>query len=63
MNQQEDVLIQAGLKEAKGIITTLSTDVSNLFVVLTRQLNPNIHIISRFYEKSSEKKLSSCRSK
>lgn len=55
---KEEVMVQAGLKEAKGIITTLSTDADNVFVVLTaRQLNPDIHIISRFYEKSSEKKL------
>ncbi|BCR36255.1 potassium channel family protein [Mariniplasma anaerobium] len=55
---KEEVLIQAGLKEAKGIITTLSTDADNVFVVLTaKQLNPNIHIISRFHESSAEKKL------
>jgi voltage-gated potassium channel len=55
---KEEVLIQAGLKEAKGIITTLATDADNVFVVLTaRQLNPNIHIISRFHESSAEKKL------
>lgn len=52
----EDVLIKAGLKNAKGIITTLATDVDNVFVVLTaRQLNHDIHIISRFHEKSAEK--------
>ncbi|MCD4827021.1 MAG: potassium channel protein [Acholeplasmataceae bacterium] len=55
---KEEVLLQAGLTEAKGIITTLSTDADNVFVVLTaKQLNSNIHIISRFHEKSSEKKL------
>lgn len=55
---KEEVLIQAGLKEAKGIITTLATDADNVFVVLTaRQLNPDIHIISRFHESSAEKKL------
>jgi voltage-gated potassium channel len=55
---KEEVLIQAGLKEAKGIITTLATDADNVFVVLTaRQLNPKIHIISRFHESSAEKKL------
>jgi voltage-gated potassium channel len=55
---KEEVLVQAGLKEAKGIITTLSTDADNVFVVLTaRQLNPEIHIISRFHESSAEKKL------
>lgn len=55
---KEDVLIEAGLKDAKGIITTLSTDADNVFVVLTaRQLNKDIHIISRFHEKSAEKKL------
>lgn len=52
------MLIQAGLKEAKGINTTLATDADNVFVVLTaRQLNPDIHIISRFHESSAEKKL------
>lgn len=55
---KEEVLLSAGLEEAKGIITTLSTDADNVFVVLTaRQLNKEIHIISRFHEKSAEKKL------
>ena len=55
---KEEVLMAAGLTHAKGIITTLSTDAENVFIVLTaRQLNPKIHIISRFYDKSAEKKL------
>ena len=55
---KEEVLVQAGLAKAKGIITTLSTDADNVCVVLTaRQLNKDIHIISRFHEKSAEKKL------
>jgi voltage-gated potassium channel len=44
----DDVLIEAGVKHASALITTLPEDADNLFVVLTaRALNPNIKIISR----------------
>ncbi|MBS1510075.1 MAG: potassium channel family protein [Bacteroidetes bacterium] len=55
---KDEVLLQAGIKDAKAIIVTLPVDADNLFVVLTaRQLNPGITIISRASNDSSIKKL------
>ncbi len=55
---EDEVLIQAGIKEATSLIATLPVDADNLFVVLTaRALNPNLNIISRASNESSERKL------
>jgi voltage-gated potassium channel len=55
---KDEALIQAGIKKARAIITTLPVDADNLFVVLSaRQLNPNITIISRASQDSSVDKL------
>ncbi len=44
----DENLIRAGIKDAKGLVAVLATDADNVYVVLTaRQLNPNIHIIAR----------------
>ena len=52
------VLMNAGIKKAKALITSLPLDADNLFVVLSaRSLNPGITIISRATDESSEKKL------
>ncbi len=54
----DDVLISAGINDAKSIITTLSKDADNLYVVITaRELNKQINIISRAANVSTEKKL------
>ncbi|MBN2190011.1 MAG: NAD-binding protein, partial [Candidatus Aureabacteria bacterium] len=45
---QDEVLELAGIKNAKGLISTLNDDTSNLFVVFTaRSLNPNLRIIAK----------------
>ncbi len=55
---EDEVLIKAGIKHAKALITTLPNDADNLFIVLTaRSLNPNLIIISRASTESAEKKL------
>jgi len=55
---EDEVMIQAGIKDAKSLIATLPIDADNLFVVLTaRALNPNLNIISRASNESSERKL------
>jgi len=55
---EEDTLIEAGIKKAKAIITTLPEDPENLYVVLSsRELNPEITIISRSSNESSVNKL------
>jgi len=54
----DEVLMKAGVTHAKALITTFPVDADNLFVVLTaRSLNPNMTIISRASNDSSEKKL------
>lgn len=55
---KEEILQKAGVEKAKGLITTLSKDAENVFIVLTaRQLNIDIFIISRFHDRSARKKL------
>jgi voltage-gated potassium channel len=55
---EEETLLLAGIKKAKAIITTLPEDPDNVYVVLTaRELNPDITIISRASNESSESKL------
>jgi voltage-gated potassium channel len=54
----DDVLIRAGIKNAKGIITSLHSDAENLFVVFTaRRLNPGLRVISKALEEESEQKI------
>ena len=41
----ENVLLEAGIKSASGLLALLNSDPDNLFVVLTgRELNPTLHI-------------------
>ncbi|MEZ4906226.1 MAG: potassium channel protein [Saprospiraceae bacterium] len=55
---QDDTLLNAGILNASAIITTLSTDADNLYVILSaKQLNPNIRIISRASNENAAKKL------
>ncbi|MCB0430186.1 MAG: potassium channel protein [Flavobacteriales bacterium] len=54
----DDVLEKARVAYAKALITTLPKDADNLLVVLTaREMNPDMTIISRASEESSDKKL------
>ncbi len=54
----DEVLVKANIKTAKALITTLPIDADNLYVVLSaRALNPNMIIISRASNESSEVKL------
>ncbi len=44
----DEVLINANIKQAHSLITTLPVDSDNVFIVLTaRQLNPGLRIVSR----------------
>ncbi len=55
---EDDVLIKAGIKSARSLITTLPNDADNLYVVLTaRSLKHDLKIISRASSESSERKL------
>jgi voltage-gated potassium channel len=55
---REDILVEAGIERARGLISTLPSDSDNVYVVLTaRSLNPNLFILARGAEIGSEKKL------
>ncbi len=55
---QDEVLIEAGIEKAKGLISVLPTDAENLFVVLSaRGLNPQLLIVARAGEEGSGRKL------
>jgi len=55
---EDETLIRAGIKNAMGLIATLTDDVKNLFVTLTaRKLNPVLTIVTKAEEDSSEAKL------
>ncbi|NOR86040.1 MAG: potassium channel protein, partial [Bacteroidales bacterium] len=55
---EDEILEQAGIHQAKAIISTMPVDADNLFVVLSaRTLNPNIIIVSRASNDSADRKL------
>ena len=56
--RQDEILLKAQIKNAKGLATTLTQDADNVFVVLTaRSLNPELHLVSRYKDDDTEKKL------
>ncbi len=55
---QDAVLKQAGIERARGLISVLSSDADNLYVVLSaRGLNPRLKIVARASEEGAEQKL------
>jgi voltage-gated potassium channel len=55
---QDSVLIQASIERARGLISVLSSDSDNLYVVLSaRGLNPKLSIVARASEEGAEQKL------
>ena len=55
---EDEVLLQAGIKRASTLISALPNDADNLFVVLSaRQINNKMNIISRASQETSYKKL------
>jgi voltage-gated potassium channel len=55
---RDEVLKEAGIEHAKGLISVLPTDAENLYVVLSaRVLNPELNIVARAGEEGSEEKL------
>lgn len=54
----DEVLIRAGITRAQGLVTCLSRDQDNLFVVISaRKLNPRLKIASKAVEDNSPGKL------
>ncbi len=55
---QDSVLKDAGIERALGLISVLSTDADNLYVVLSaRGLNPKLRIVARASEEDAGQKL------
>ncbi|HWR57275.1 MAG TPA: potassium channel protein [Thermodesulfovibrionales bacterium] len=55
---RDEVLREAGIERAKGLISVLPTDAENLYVVLSAKvLNPDLNIVARAGEEGSEQKL------
>lgn len=53
----EDVLMEAHIDRAKGLITVVSSDADNLFITMTaRGLNPDLFILTRTEEEQNQKK-------
>lgn len=54
----DDVLVQAGIDHATGLVAALPSDKDNLFVTVTaRQLNPKVRIVARAIEAATAPKL------
>ena len=55
---QEQVLREAQIEHARGLVAATTTDATNLYIVLTaRSLNPRLRIIARASEEMAEKHL------
>ncbi len=54
----DEILLEAGIRKARGLIAALPSDADNVFVSLTgKELNPNIIIVARANRDESESKL------
>ena len=52
------ILIEAGIKKAKGLVASADSDTANVFVTLSaRVLNPNLNIIARASSVDAEEKM------
>lgn len=55
---QEDMLRQARIESARGLVAAATTDATNIYITLTaRSLNPKLKIIARASEDGAEKHL------
>jgi voltage-gated potassium channel len=55
---EDEVLKQAGIERAKGVLLSLPTDEANLFVTITvRNLNPHIRIVAKGIDVKSHGKM------
>ena len=55
---EDQVLVEAGIQRARGLVAALSKDADNVYVVLTaRELGPELLIVARAEDERSERKL------
>ncbi len=54
----DDVLERAGIRRARGLVTTIGRDQDNLFIIVSaRQMNPQLRIVSKAVQPDSISKL------
>jgi len=54
----EDILLKAGIKRAKGLIATASSDMTNVYIILiAKELNPDLFVLARAETEDSTKNL------
>ena len=54
----DDILEEAGIRQAKGLVAAVNSDAANVFVVLSaRKINPSLHIVARASSDESAAKL------
>ncbi|PLX83292.1 MAG: potassium channel protein [Desulfuromonas sp.] len=54
----DEALIAAGIRRARGVVTAVTSDTDNVYITLTaRGLNPDLFILARSGEVEAEKKL------
>jgi voltage-gated potassium channel len=55
---EDETLLKAGIKRAKGLISVVTSDTENVYITLTaRGLNPDLYILARSGEPGSDIKL------
>jgi len=55
---QDELLLEAGIERARGLLVCTPHDADNLFIVLSsRSLNPNIYIVARCTTSNNEDKM------
>jgi voltage-gated potassium channel len=55
---KEETLLEAGIDRARGLVSVVHSDASNVYIVLTaRSLNPALFIVARGEEPGAERKL------
>ena len=58
-SSDDDILMKAHVKSAKGLIAVVSTDADNVFLVLiAKQINPELLIVGRASQNATKKTLS-----
>jgi voltage-gated potassium channel len=54
---KEEVLLEAGIERAKGLVAVVASDVGNVYITLTaRSLNPKLFIVARAEDQGSQQK-------
>ena len=55
---KDEILLEAGIKRASGLVTVIGTDAENVFAALSaRELNPEVYIVARAIDEGTEGKL------